>query len=69
MGTQEGAKTEKFMDGYIVCLQGAAAEPAFEVAFCDSDREAPDGAAALVTLLPGFSVSGVVPPSRSHRDC
>jgi hypothetical protein len=66
--TQARAKTEKIMDSYIVCLQGADAEPAFEVAFCDNDREAKDWAAALVTLLPGFSVSAIVPPSRSHLD-
>jgi hypothetical protein len=56
------------MHSFIVCLQGADAEPAFEVAFCDNDREAQDWAAALVTLLTGFSVSAFVPPSRSHPD-
>lgn len=50
------------MHSYIICLTRLGEEPAFEVAICEDEREAQDWAAALVTLLPGAALAGILSP-------
>ena len=50
------------MNSYIVCLESADAPPLFEIAICDSEAEARDWAADLLTFVPGFQIAGIVAP-------